>query len=69
MHEVISNKKNGMLLSSFNAKNLKKAINWIKKNRTKKFMRKKIHTNIVKEVSYETISKKIIFFYSSILHG
>ena len=69
MHEVISNKKNGMLLSSFNEKNLKKALHWIKKNRIKKFMRQKIHANIAKEVSYEVISKKMILFYSRILNG
>ena len=69
MHEVISNKKNGIILDSFNVKNLKKAIHWVKKNRTKKFMRQKIHANIDKKVNYETISKQMILLYSRILNG
>ena len=69
MHEVIFNKKNGIILDSFNVKNLKKAIYWIKKNRTKKFMRQEIHANIDKKVNYETISKQMILLYSRILNG
>jgi len=67
--EVIKNKRNGLLLSSFNKKNLKNALDWIKKNRYKKYVRKKIHTNISKQVSYDIISKKMINLYSKILNG
>ncbi len=67
--EVIKNKRNGLLLSSFNKKNLKNALDWVKKNRHKKYMRKKIHAEISKQVSYDTISKKMINLYSKILNG
>jgi glycosyltransferase involved in cell wall biosynthesis len=66
--EVIKNKRNGLLLSSFNKKNLKNALDWVKKNRYKKYARKKIHTNISKQVSYDIISKKMINLYSKTLN-
>ena len=67
--EVIKNKRNGLILSSFNKKNLKNALDWVKKNRYKKYFKKKIHTNISKQVSYDIISEKMINLYYKILNG
>lgn len=69
INEVIKNKKNGFLLNSFSKKNLKLAFDWVKKNRSKKYFKKKIHENISNQVCYDTISKKMINLYSKILNG
>lgn len=68
INEVIKNNKNGFLLSSFSKKNLKLAFDWVKKNRSKKYLKKKIHENISNQVCYDIISKKMINLYSKILN-
>jgi glycosyltransferase involved in cell wall biosynthesis len=67
--EVIKDKKNGLLFSSFSKKNLKQALDWLKKVRSNKYAKKKIHENISKQVCYDAISKQMINLYSKILNG